>query len=110
MMETVVEPGGTGTKAAIAGYKIAGKTGTAHIAANKGYALDRYVASFVGFAPALKPRFVVAVIITDPKPNYYGGTVAAPVFKQVMASALREFNVAPVSPGQAYMHRHYPAL
>ena len=97
MMQTVVEPGGTGTKAAIAGYKIAGKTGTAHIAANKGYALDRYVASFVGFAPALKPRFVVAVIITDPKPDYYGGTVAAPVFKQVMASALREFNVAPVT-------------
>jgi cell division protein FtsI (penicillin-binding protein 3) len=97
MMETVVERGGTGTKAAIQGYKIAGKTGTAHIAANKGYAVNRYVASFIGFAPALRPRFVVAVVISEPKPDYYGGTVAAPVFKQVMSSALREFNVAPVS-------------
>jgi cell division protein FtsI (penicillin-binding protein 3) len=95
MMETVIEPGGTGTRAAIAGYRVAGKTGTSRKAGAGGYN-DRYVASFTGFAPASRPRLAVTVVINDPGGEaYYGGQVAAPVFARVMDAGLRLFNVAP---------------
>jgi cell division protein FtsI (penicillin-binding protein 3) len=100
MLEMVVLPGGTAPKAQVAGYRVAGKTGTAHKLEDGAYA-NKYVASFVGFAPASNPRLVIAVMIDEPSGGqYYGGSVAAPVFSSVMGTALRLLGVptdAPVS-------------
>jgi cell division protein FtsI (penicillin-binding protein 3) len=93
MMETVVRPGGTAPLAQITGYRVAGKTGTAHKLENGKY-VDHYVASFVGMAPASNPRLIVAVMINDPGGrDYYGGLVAAPVFSNVMGASLRLLSV-----------------
>jgi cell division protein FtsI (penicillin-binding protein 3) len=93
MLETVVRPGGTAPLAQVPGYRVAGKTGTAHKLEGKKY-VDRYVASFVGFAPASAPRFIVAVMIDEPSNgSYYGGIVAAPVFSKVTAAILHLLNV-----------------
>jgi len=93
MMELVALPGGTAPLAQVAGYRVAGKTGTAHKLENGRY-VDRYVASFVGLAPASNPRLVVAVMIDEPgNGQYYGGQVAAPVFSKVTGAALRALNV-----------------
>ncbi len=90
MLELVVEEGGTGTKAQVAGYRVAGKTGTAHKLGANGYERDKYVGSFVGLAPASNPRLIMAVMIDEPtNGQYYGGTVAAPVFSSVMSEVLR---------------------
>jgi cell division protein FtsI (penicillin-binding protein 3) len=98
MLEMAVLPGGTAPKAQIAGYRVAGKTGTAHKLEAGQYA-DRYVAAFVGFAPVSDPRLLVAVMIDEPSAGkYYGGEVAAPVFAQVMAGSLRTLGVAPDAP------------
>ena len=98
MLEMAVLPGGTAPKAQIPGYRVAGKTGTAHKLEGGQYA-DRYVAAFVGFAPVSDPRLVVAVMIDEPgNGKYYGGEVAAPVFAQVMAGSLRTLGVAPDAP------------
>lgn len=98
MLEMAVLPGGTAPKAQIPGYRVAGKTGTAHKLEGGQYA-DRYVAAFVGFAPVSDPRLVVAVMIDEPSAGkYYGGEVAAPVFAQVMAGSLRTLGVAPDAP------------
>ncbi|HSN38640.1 MAG TPA: penicillin-binding protein 2 [Burkholderiales bacterium] len=99
MLETVVLPGGTAPRAQVAGYRVAGKTGTAHKIEGRGYAPNKYISAFVGFAPASDPRLVVAVMIDEPSDGqYYGGTVAAPVFSQVMAGALRLLAVPPDAP------------
>jgi len=102
MLELAVQPGGTGPRARIMGWRVAGKTGTAHKQENGSYAADKYLASFVGFAPASAPRLVVAVMIDEPSAGrHYGGTVAAPVFAQVMQGALRQLGVphdAPLEP------------
>ncbi|MCR4298435.1 MAG: penicillin-binding protein 2 [Gallionella sp.] len=93
MLELVVQPGGTAPLAQVAGYRVAGKTGTAHKLENGRY-VDRYVASFVGFAPASNPRLVVAVMIDEPdNGQHYGGLVAAPVFSKVTGAALHALNV-----------------
>jgi len=93
MLEMVVQPGGTAPLARIAGYRVAGKTGTAHKLQNGRY-VDQYVASFVGMAPASDPRLIVAVMIDEPGGNqYYGGLVAAPVFNSVMSASLRALDV-----------------
>lgn len=93
MMELVVQPGGTAPLAQINGYRVAGKTGTAH-KLEKGRYVNRYVASFIGLAPASSPRLIVAVKVDEPSGSqYYGGEVAAPVFSNVMGSALRLLNV-----------------
>lgn len=93
MLETVVLPGGTAPQAQIAGYRVAGKTGTAH-KLEDGHYVDHYVASFVGMAPASNPRLIVAVMIDDPGgKEYYGGEVAAPVFSKVTGAALHAMNV-----------------
>ena len=93
MMELVVQPGGTAPLAQINGYRVAGKTGTAHKLEGRHY-VNRYVASFVGLAPASNPRLIVAVMVDEPSgAQYYGGQVAAPVFSNVMGSALRQLNV-----------------
>lgn len=102
MLEAAVQPGGTAPRARIMGWRVAGKTGTARKQENGGYAAHKYIASFVGFAPASDPRLVVAVMIDEPAAGqYYGGAVAAPVFAQIMQGALRLLNVpqdAPLAP------------
>jgi cell division protein FtsI (penicillin-binding protein 3) len=99
MLEMAVQPGGTAPRAQVTGYRVAGKTGTARKIEGRGYASDRHVASFVGFAPASAPRLVVAVMIDEPSAGeYYGGAVAAPVFSAVMAEALRALGVSPDAP------------
>ncbi|MDD2684830.1 MAG: penicillin-binding protein 2 [Gallionella sp.] len=92
MMELVVQPGGTAPLAQVPGYRIAGKTGTAHKLEGGRY-VDKYVASFVGLAPASAPRLIVAVMIDEPTGLYYGGQVAAPVFSKVAAAALHALDV-----------------
>jgi cell division protein FtsI (penicillin-binding protein 3) len=90
MLETAVQPAGTAARAQITGYRVAGKTGTARKIENGGYAANKHISSFVGFAPASSPRLIVVVMIDEPSAGqYYGGKVAAPVFAQVMAGALR---------------------
>ncbi|HZM37054.1 MAG TPA: penicillin-binding protein 2 [Burkholderiales bacterium] len=102
MMELAVQPGGTGPRARIMGWRVAGKTGTAHKQENGAYAKDKYLSSFVGIAPASAPKLVVAVMIDEPAPGeHYGGSVAAPLFAQVMQGALRLLGVphdAPLEP------------
>jgi cell division protein FtsI (penicillin-binding protein 3) len=90
MLELVVQPGGTAVRAQIPGYRVAGKTGTAHKLGPNGYEEDKYVGSFVGLVPASNPRLIMAVMIDEPTTGeYYGGTIAAPVFSRVMADTLR---------------------
>jgi cell division protein FtsI (penicillin-binding protein 3) len=99
ILEMVTHPGGTATRAQVAGYRVAGKTGTAHKLEGASYAPDRYISSFVGFAPASEPKLVIAVMIDEPGGrHYYGGEVAAPVFSSVMAGALRLMGIAPDAP------------
>lgn len=97
MMESVVNgERGTGKLAAIPGYRVAGKTGTARIAGKNGYEADRHIASFVGIAPVSSPRLIVAVVIHEPtKGGYYAGSVAAPLFAKVMSAALRILEIEP---------------
>jgi cell division protein FtsI (penicillin-binding protein 3) len=99
MLELAVQPGGTAPKAQVPGYRVAGKTGTAHKLEGRGYT-NKYVSSFVGFAPASAPRLIVAVMIDEPSTGvHYGGEVAAPVFSAVMGSALRTLGAPPDAPG-----------
>ncbi|ROQ93248.1 penicillin-binding protein [Desulfosoma caldarium] len=97
LMQGVVEPGGTGTKAALAQYTTAGKTGTAQVVEpeTRRYSLDKYTSVFVGFAPVSHARLVMTVVIHEPQPEYYGGVVAAPVFRDVMEKALPYLGVLP---------------
>lgn len=97
MMERSVEKGGTGVRAALRGYRVAGKTGTAQKAdpAAGGYAKDKYIASFVGLVPAENPEIVVLVVIDEPRKKHYGGVVAAPVFKRIIQETLRYLKVPP---------------
>ncbi len=92
MLEMVVQPGGTAPLAQVNGYRVAGKTGTAHKLEGRRY-VNRYIASFVGLAPVSNPRLIVAVMVDEPSGAYYGGEVAGPVFSNVMGSALRLLNV-----------------
>jgi cell division protein FtsI (penicillin-binding protein 3) len=96
MMEEVVRPGGTGTKASVVGYRIAGKTGTSWKFAAGGYSEDKYISVFAGLAPASDPRLAAVIVIDEPGGDlYYGSDVAAPVFADVMAESLRLLAVAP---------------
>ena len=102
MLEAVTGPGGTGKRARISGYRVAGKTGTARKSTVGGYSEDRYIAVFAGMAPASSPRLVAIVTIDEPSgKEYYGGQVAAPVFAEVMAGALRLRGVAPDAPASS---------
>ena len=95
MLEMAVQPGGTAPKAQVAGYRVAGKTGTANKLEGGAYA-NKFVSAFVGFAPVSDPRLIVAVMIDEPSAGkYYGGEVAAPVFSAVMGGALRALGVSP---------------
>lgn len=95
MMEAVTLPGGTARQANIPGYRVAGKTGTAHKlrADRKGYSHNEYRALFAGVAPVSDPRLAMIVVVENPQGKYYGGTVAAPVFAKVMQESLRLLNV-----------------
>ncbi|CAO95795.1 peptidoglycan glycosyltransferase FtsI [Erwinia tasmaniensis] len=96
MMESVALPGGGGVKAAIKGYRIAIKTGTAKKVGPDGKFVNRYIAYTAGVAPASKPRFALVVVINDPQSGkYYGGAVSAPVFGAIMGGVLRTMNVEP---------------
>jgi len=93
MLELVVQSGGTAPKAQINGYRVAGKTGTAH-KVQGGHYVNKYIASFVGLAPASNPRLIVAVMLDEPSgAQHFGGEVSAPVFSNVMGAALRLLNV-----------------
>lgn len=95
MMETVVADKGTGKLAKVAGYRIAGKTGTANKLINKRYRKDKLVTSFIGVGPVSQPRLVVAVMIDEPKLGASGAEAAAPLFSKVMNQALRVIDAAP---------------
>ncbi len=99
MLEAVVAPGGTGVRASIPGYRVAGKTGTARKSIAGGYSTDKYMAVFGGLAPASNPRLAAIVVIDEPSAGlYYAGDVAAPVFAAVVGGALRLLAVAPDAP------------
>jgi cell division protein FtsI (penicillin-binding protein 3) len=96
LLEGVVTTAGTGAKAAVPGYRVAGKTGTAWKAIPGGYSTDRYLSVFAGVVPATAPRLAVVVMVDEPQGTfYYGGDVAAPVFSAVTSGALRLMSVAP---------------
>lgn len=95
MLEGVLAAGGTASEVSVPGYTLAGKTGTAEIAENGAYAEDKFVASFIGFAPAADPRLLVSVIVDQPLGDHYGGSVAAPAFGEIASFALPYLGVAP---------------
>ncbi|KII79905.1 penicillin-binding transpeptidase domain-containing protein [Vibrio renipiscarius] len=95
MLETVTQPGGTATKAAVPGYRVAAKTGTSRKAIAGGYG-DEYFAYTAGVAPASDPRVALVVVVNEPQgDNYYGGSVAGPVFSEIMKGSLQILNIAP---------------
>lgn len=96
MLETVLDIGGTGTRAQIPGYRVAGKTGTAYIASPEGgYYSDRYFSTFIGIAPVSDPQLIVAIVIKNPHGLHHGGKVAAPVFASIMNGTLRILGIPP---------------
>jgi cell division protein FtsI/penicillin-binding protein 2 len=95
MLEGVLAAGGTASEVSVPGYTLAGKTGTAQVAENGTYSETKYVASFIGFAPAQDPKFLAAVIVDQPQGDIYGGSVAAPAFGRIAAFSLPYLGVAP---------------
>ncbi|MGE5636674.1 MAG: peptidoglycan D,D-transpeptidase FtsI family protein [Nocardioidaceae bacterium] len=95
MLEGVLGPGGTAQEAQIEGYHLAGKTGTAQKAEDGGYSKTKYVASFIGYAPARNPRLLVAVMVDEPQGSIYGGAVAAPAFERIVSFALPYLRIPP---------------
>jgi len=96
MMQRVISDKGTGNRASVANYSVAGKTGTVHKFIAGGYAEDRYLSIFSGMVPADKPELVMVVMIDEPRNGeHFGGQVAAPVFSQVMSGAMRLLDIAP---------------
>jgi cell division protein FtsI/penicillin-binding protein 2 len=94
MLEGVLAPGGTASEVEVPGYTLAGKTGTAQVAENGTYSETKYVASFIGFAPAQNPQLLAAVIVAEPQGEIYGGSVAAPAFGKIAEFALPYLGVA----------------
>ncbi|MGH1536810.1 MAG: peptidoglycan D,D-transpeptidase FtsI family protein [Gammaproteobacteria bacterium] len=96
MLTAVVSVEGTGSRAAIPGYSVAGKTGTVHKSSKGGYAEDKYISVFAGMAPASDPKLVLVVMVNQPSGGaYFGGEVAAPIFSKIMGGALRILNISP---------------
>ena len=95
MLEGVLEEGGTASSVSVPGYVLAGKTGTAQKVVDGEYSDTQYVASFVGFAPAKHPELLAAVVVDDPKGDYYGGSVAAPAFGKIASFALPYLGIPP---------------
>lgn len=99
MMEAVIGPDGTGRRAQVPGYRVAGKTGTAQkVDAEGGYSHDRYAAIFAGFLPAQAPEVVLVVVVDEPKGDHTGGLIAAPIFSEIARVAMHERGVLPTEP------------
>jgi cell division protein FtsI (penicillin-binding protein 3) len=109
MLELVTQTGGTATNAQTMGYRVGGKTGTAHKVEGKGYASNKYRGFFVGMAPMSAPRIVVAVMVDEPSTGgYYGGVVAAPAFANIVAGTLRSMNVLPDAEIKQMVNKELP--
>ncbi|HXI13193.1 MAG TPA: penicillin-binding transpeptidase domain-containing protein [Thermoanaerobaculia bacterium] len=104
ILKTVVSRG-TGVNASLPEFVVAGKTGTAQKASRGGYSADRFVASFVGYVPADRPRLVILVVIDEPRTAQYGGTVAAPLFREIARTSLRYLGVSPSIPNRQVIAR-----
>src|SRR5690606_1026638 len=101
IMTTVISSGGTGEKAALEGYSVCGKTGTAQKTdPNGGYARGKYVASCIGFAPEDHPELASLVLIDEPRKNHFGGIVAAPAFREIAHETLHYMNINPRQGGE----------
>jgi cell division protein FtsI (penicillin-binding protein 3) len=99
MLEGVLAPGGTASEVSVPSYTLAGKTGTAEVAEDGEYSETKFVASFVGFAPAADPKLLVTVVVNQPQGDIYGGTVAAPAFGEIAKFALPYLHIPPDQPG-----------
>jgi cell division protein FtsI/penicillin-binding protein 2 len=95
MLRGVFADGGTASGAKIAGYDLAGKTGTANVVVGNQYSSSLYIASFIGFVPANHPRLLVAVMVDEPQGSIYGGAVAAPAFQKIVGWAVPYFGISP---------------
>ena len=98
LLTRVTEEGGTGYRARVAGYTIAGKTGTAQKPVPGGYSSSANIASFVGFFPAEEPEIAMIIVVDEPQPDHTGGLVAAPVFQEVAAQLVRYLDIPPNAP------------
>jgi cell division protein FtsI/penicillin-binding protein 2 len=98
MLEGVLAPGGTASEVSIPGYTLAGKTGTAQKVVDGTYSDTKFVASFIGFAPAMNPKLLVSVVVDEPQGDYYGGSVAAPAFGEIATYALPHLGIPPDNP------------
>jgi cell division protein FtsI (penicillin-binding protein 3) len=110
MLRGVLADGGTASGAAIPGYDMAGKTGTAQVAVNGQYSATKFVASFVGMVPASKPQLVVLVVVDDPQGSIYGGSVAAPAFQKIVGWAVPHFGIDPCPPHACPASAMHPAM
>ena len=111
MLRGVLADGGTASGAAIPGYDMAGKTGTAQVAVKGGYSPTKFVASFVGMVPASRPRLVVVVVVDDPtQGSIYGGSVAAPAFQKIVGWAVPHFGIDPCPPNACPASAMNPAM
>ena len=95
LLARVTEDGGTGVKARVEGYEVAGKTGTAQKPVNGGYSSTAYTASFLGFLPVEDPEIAMVVVVDEPQPVHLGGAVAAPVFSKIANQAVRYLDIQP---------------
>ena len=95
ILHHVLDDGGTGISARVAGYQVAGKTGTARVASTGGYEKDKHIATFVGIAPKTRPRLVVVAVVQEPEKQYYAAQVSSPLFSKVMSGCLRVLNIPP---------------
>ena len=110
MLRGVLADGGTASGAAIPGYDMAGKTGTAQVAVKGGYSTTKFVASFVGMVPASKPKLVVLVVVDAPHGTIYGGSVAAPAFQKIVGWAVPHFGIDPCPPKACPASAMNPAM
>jgi cell division protein FtsI/penicillin-binding protein 2 len=95
MLQGVFGEGGTASGAAITGYDMAGKTGTANVVVGNHYSSTKYIASFIGFVPTKQPRLLVAVMVDEPKGAISGGSVAAPAFQRIVGWAVPYLGISP---------------
>lgn len=102
MLARVTEEGGTGTKACVPGYTVAGKTGSAQKALPGGYSESAHVASFLGMLPAERPQIAIMVVVDEPQPLHTGGQVAAPIFREIAEQAVRYLDIPPVPAEQVW--------
>jgi len=110
MLRGVLADGGTASGAAIPGYDMAGKTGTAQMVVNGKYSNTKFVASFIGMVPASNPKLVVAVVVDQPHNGYYGGSVAAPAFQRIVGWAVPHFGINPCPPSSCPASAMHPAM